>query len=194
MFSVKSFSDKLLSGEEVAFPHTSIWIPKVPPKVCFFTWLAARGAILTAENLRKRKINYVSWCFMCKSSGDNVDHLLIHCPVAMRLWWGVLCWFGITWVMPGTVKEVLFSWSFGKRRRRRTTWNVAPLALMWVLCPHINYVIKKNGVNGSSSACQRNNHCLIVGFFSKTIQRYIQEELKRDNQVSENIKHAAYMM
>lgn len=36
---------------------------------CFFAWLAARGVILTAENLRK-KINYVSWCFMCKSLGD----------------------------------------------------------------------------------------------------------------------------
>lgn len=42
-----------------------------------------------------------------------------------------MSWFGIQWVMLGTVKEVLFSWSF--RRRRHRAWEVAPLALMWII-------------------------------------------------------------
>lgn len=71
VFFVKSCYVKLLVREEIVFPHTSIWIPRVSRKVCCFTWLATRGVILTAENLRKRKITCVSWCFMCKESGER---------------------------------------------------------------------------------------------------------------------------
>lgn len=39
-------------------------------------WLAAKGAILTAKNLRRR-IRHVSWCYMCNCSGEDVDHLLL---------------------------------------------------------------------------------------------------------------------
>lgn len=49
VFSVKSFYEKLLVREEAALPHRSIWIPKVPRKLCFFTWLATRGVMFTAE-------------------------------------------------------------------------------------------------------------------------------------------------
>lgn len=42
--------------KEITFPHSLIWIPKVPRNECFFTWLAARGMILTAKNPRKGKL------------------------------------------------------------------------------------------------------------------------------------------
>lgn len=66
VFSVKSYYRKLLIREEVDFPRFSVCIPRVLRKVCFFIWLAARGVILMADNLRKRKITYVSWCSMCR--------------------------------------------------------------------------------------------------------------------------------
>lgn len=47
------FYEKLLVRVEDSFPFESVTIPKVPRKVCFFTWLVTRGVILTAENLRK---------------------------------------------------------------------------------------------------------------------------------------------
>jgi hypothetical protein len=34
------------------------------------------GKILTAENLRKRNIILVSWCYLCKGDGETADHLL----------------------------------------------------------------------------------------------------------------------
>nr|XP_016483842.1 PREDICTED: uncharacterized protein LOC107804456 [Nicotiana tabacum] len=55
LFTVKSFYQSILVREEATFPY-SIWIPRAPTKVCFFGWLAARGVILTVENLRKRGI------------------------------------------------------------------------------------------------------------------------------------------
>lgn len=72
-----------------------------------FLCMVGSCAILTPENLGKRRINYVSWCFMCKSAGENIDHLLLHRKVANRLWWVILNLFRMQWVMPGTVKEAL---------------------------------------------------------------------------------------
>nr|XP_009771141.1 PREDICTED: uncharacterized protein LOC104221718 [Nicotiana sylvestris] len=108
LFTVKSFYQSMLVREEATFPYSSIWIPKAPTKVCFFAWLAARGVILTAENLRKRVITLVSWCYMCKSSGEEVDHLLLHCPVSSALWRAILNLFGVQWVMPSSAKEMLY--------------------------------------------------------------------------------------
>jgi len=36
---------------------------------------------------------------MCKGSGESVDHLLLHCPIAIELWSMVLVWnpFGDAW-------------------------------------------------------------------------------------------------
>lgn len=57
VFTVKSYYEKLLIREELVFVYLLVWIPRIPRKVCCFTWLAARAVILIAENLRKRKIN-----------------------------------------------------------------------------------------------------------------------------------------
>lgn len=40
-----------------------------------------------------------------------------------------MVWF---WTMPGMVKDVIFSWSFRRQRRRHRAWYIASLALMWV--------------------------------------------------------------
>ena len=37
---------------------------------------------------------------MCKCNGESVDHLFLHCLVAMDLWSMVLGLFGVSWVMP----------------------------------------------------------------------------------------------
>lgn len=42
--------------------------------------------------------------------GEGVDHLFVHCLVISRLWVEIISWFGVDWVMPYTVKEVIFTW------------------------------------------------------------------------------------
>ena len=34
---------------------------------------------IDSGNQGKKKITYVSWCFLCKSLGEDVDHLILHC-------------------------------------------------------------------------------------------------------------------
>lgn len=77
----------------------------MPRKVCFLTWMAAREAILPAENMRKKNITYVvgdvcvnvrtkkliifwcivGWCRICASVEGDLELVLykvgdaIHC-------------------------------------------------------------------------------------------------------------------
>jgi hypothetical protein len=50
---------------------------------------------------------------MCKKNGDSVDHLLIRCEVATRLWDYMFTLFGIEWVMPQKVLDLFACWNQG---------------------------------------------------------------------------------
>ncbi len=83
---------------------------KAPKRVSFFVWTAAWGQILTHDNLIKRGFSLVGWCCMCRCSGETVSHLLLHCDVAFGLWSRVFDVFGIQWVLPESVADLLFEW------------------------------------------------------------------------------------
>ena len=61
----------------------------------FLFMSASLGKILTIDNLRKRYVLVLDWCYMCKSCGESVDHLLLYYPIACELWSLVICLFGI---------------------------------------------------------------------------------------------------
>ena len=102
-FLVKDYYRILAGPTTFSFPWISIWKQKIPFRVAFFVWSAALGKCLTIDNLRKRKVQILDWCYMCKSNGESIDHLFLHCPIAMDLWSMVLGLFGVSWVMPHTV-------------------------------------------------------------------------------------------
>jgi len=52
----------------------------------------------------------IEWCCLCKKSRESIDHLLLHCEVARDLWSYILILFGVEWVIPRTVLELLKSW------------------------------------------------------------------------------------
>ena len=108
---------------------------KSPPSlVAFFSWTTALGRILTTDNLRKRNIILVSWCFMCKAYGESVDHLLLHYPFAKELWDLVFAMFGVHWVMSRRVIDLLACWqgSLGQHPSS-VIWKAIPHCLMWCL-------------------------------------------------------------
>ena len=47
---------------------------------------------------------------MCKCNSETVDHLFLHCLVALELWDMVFGLFGVCWVMPMFVVELLACW------------------------------------------------------------------------------------
>jgi hypothetical protein len=71
---------------------------------------------------------------MCKSSGESVNHLLMHCSVARELWNLILILFGVQWAMPRDVVDLLTCWngSLGKSKACKI-WKMIPHCLMWCL-------------------------------------------------------------
>ncbi|RVW75063.1 hypothetical protein CK203_056012 [Vitis vinifera] len=89
------------------FPKSIIWSTCVPTKVVFFAWEA-------------------TW--------ETIDHLQIHCTKAMVLWELLFNLFGVMWVLPSSVKEILLGWYgvfVGKKRVK--VWGAAPLCLFWTV-------------------------------------------------------------
>jgi hypothetical protein len=82
--------------------------------------------------LRQRNIILVDWCCLCKEDGENIDHLFLHCTVARELWSSVFILFGVSWVMPRRVVDLLTCWQ-GSLGRHREIWKAIPHCLMWCL-------------------------------------------------------------
>ena len=69
---------------------------------------------------------------MCKADGETIDHLFIHCTVARELWDAVLTLFGMHWVMPRWVVDLLDRWQGRMGRHRHIEiWKAIPHCLMW---------------------------------------------------------------
>ena len=133
-FAVKRFYRYLIPHSPILFPWKIIWKAKVPPRVAFFSWIAAWGKALTIDNLRKRGLIIQSWCCMCKRNGKSVDHLFLHCPVAMDMWSMVFGLFGMQWVMPSSVLDLFSCWmgSLG-RNDYVLVWKMITHHLIWCL-------------------------------------------------------------
>jgi len=129
---VMSFYSLACSGSS-NFPWKSVWRTQAPSRAAFFVWTTALGKILTLDNFRKQHVIVINGCYMCKKTGESVDHLLLHCDVASALWSSLFSRFGMSWVMPIRVINLLSCWwSFG-RSRSAVVWKMAPICLFWCL-------------------------------------------------------------
>ena len=132
LFEMKSFYRVLSLTGVTLFPWKSIWRFMAPSRVAFFAWTAARGKILTMDNLRRRGMVVVNRCWLCESDEESVDHLLLHCGVARALWNAFFARFGLYWVMLYSIKELFASWWSNGRTRSAVVWKMVPLVLCGV--------------------------------------------------------------
>uniref|UniRef100_A0A2N9EHM7 Reverse transcriptase zinc-binding domain-containing protein n=1 Tax=Fagus sylvatica TaxID=28930 RepID=A0A2N9EHM7_FAGSY len=123
-FNTRSYYEALRDPPQVDFPWKSIWRSKALRWASFFVWTAAWNKVWTCDNLRKRGHILPSWCCMCRCNGESADHLLIHCSAASVLWCWVFRAFGIQWVLPGGVADVLRCWWNGLGRHSSDVWNL----------------------------------------------------------------------
>ena len=84
---------------------------------------------------------------MCGKAEDNLNHLLVHCPLVWDLWAGLICIPSQPWVCPYSVEDLLSSWGgFPNRKRARKLWMTAPLSLIWAIWKERNRVIFEDAV------------------------------------------------
>ena len=133
-FEVKSYYQVMCNLALIIGPWKSIWMNKAPLRTVFFVWMVVLGKILTLDNLCQKNIIVMEWYCMCKHNGESIDHLLLHCEIAIEVWSMVLQLFGVTWVMSGRMKDCLGSW---RGQRGNCTfmqiWRMVPLCVMWCL-------------------------------------------------------------
>ena len=132
-FDIRSFYNKLRGPVPFIFPWKSVWKVKALRHVSFFVWTVVWDRILTDDTLRGRGLVFVNWCIMCRSKGETVDHLLLHCGKAYQLWSLVFRSFGFSWVLPRSVADTLFGWWNWLGKHSSSIWNLAPLCIMWCL-------------------------------------------------------------
>ena len=91
VFLIKSFFSVLsYSPDSVPFyPANFMWNSKVSSKVKAFAWLVALKNVNTNDLLQLRrpfKTLSPDWCILCWSSIETIDHLFLHCLIALGLW------------------------------------------------------------------------------------------------------------
>ena len=52
----------------------------------------------------------VNACPMCLKDEETIDHLLLQCNNAMKIWNTVINWFGCSWVFPKRAQDLFMAW------------------------------------------------------------------------------------
>ncbi|RVX05699.1 LINE-1 reverse transcriptase-like [Vitis vinifera] len=163
-FSVKSLYIALEAGGSSLFPSSFIWNVNVQPKISFFAWEATWGKALTLDLVQKRGWALVNRCFMCLEKEENINHLLLHCSRTRALWDLLFALFGLSWVLPFSVRETLLSWNgyfLGKNRKK--VWRAAPLRIFWTVWKERNRLAFKD----ESLPIQRLKHSFILTLWAE---------------------------
>ncbi|WMV42164.1 hypothetical protein MTR67_035549 [Solanum verrucosum] len=111
-----------------------IWKVKVPFKVACFTWLLAKQVVLTQDNRMKKGLDLCSRCFFCECETETINHLFLHCKETVKLWQIFINKRGISWSMPGNIKEALACWNRdGNQSGHRERWKIVPACIWWTI-------------------------------------------------------------
>ena len=80
-----------------------------------------------------RRFDFVDWCIMCRHCGETVDHLLLHYEMAHQLWSFAFITFGLSWVIPRSIPNLLLGWWNWLEKHSSQIWNLVPLCILWCI-------------------------------------------------------------
>lgn len=70
---------------------------------------------------------------MCRGQNETHEHLILHCPVAWKLWCFIFGIHGEEWVCPDSV-EALFTGrflGFGRSKLAQILWQCVMFSTLW---------------------------------------------------------------
>ena len=83
---------------------------------------------------------------------ESVDHLLIFCPLAHSMWMHMIQLFGIDWVMPGLVADLLCCWHHWLGKNNSFIWNMWTI---WTECNQRSFEDIEKSMAQLLDLCQR---------------------------------------
>ncbi|XP_028056259.1 uncharacterized protein LOC114260377 [Camellia sinensis] len=135
-----------------------IWNNFAPPKVQFFMWLAWLGKVKTSSFLHRIGILSESAnlaCVFWHDEVETVDHLFLFCPFVWLLWSNIVRWWGLQWVLPGSVSGLLQWWSGCRMKKlEKKIWMVLPLATLWSTWQHRNACVFSGSQPNLADLCK----------------------------------------
>ena len=90
----------------------SFWDKSILSRVLAFCWIAWCHKILSIDNLR-RKCIIVNGYPLCLKDEETINHLMIHCVFANKIWAFFLNMFEVQWVMPQSDYDLFCLWHLG---------------------------------------------------------------------------------
>ena len=136
IFSVNSLYSWYQQSLGDSIPYLKfVWNKLAPPKAQFFGWLAWRGRIKTSELLQRIGVlpNHIPYlCCFCNENVETMEHILLWCPFIWRLWANMMRWWGMLWVIPGSIQDLLQWWDgHSFKNLSKKLWSVIPVAIFW---------------------------------------------------------------
>jgi hypothetical protein len=116
-FSVKSAYNHLVNlhgnleemDNEVEVVFEQIWESLAPSKVIAFSWQLLYDRIPTSCNLQLQGVIPTEdsrECVSCVGRLETSNNLILHCPKAMMVWYGVFRWLRVVIVMPSSISSL----------------------------------------------------------------------------------------
>eukprot|EP00268_Persea_americana_P068820 TRINITY_DN96673_c0_g1_i1.p1 TRINITY_DN96673_c0_g1~~TRINITY_DN96673_c0_g1_i1.p1 ORF type:complete len:117 (+),score=8.58 TRINITY_DN96673_c0_g1_i1:102-452(+) len=69
--------------------------------------------------------------FICWSSGELLNHLLLHCPFSNFSWIVFLNLISISWIVKESFGSLMQCWGLGPfKNRSKILWRMVPLAIL----------------------------------------------------------------
>lgn len=162
-FSVRSFYNFLVDGGMRSPLSSSFWKVDCPSKVTLFCWLASDNKILTLSNLAKKRCNFhnaTDTCVLCYNDSETVDHLLIHCNFASRIWAFYASYLNLQ-SFPISLEYFWSSWIPSLDLRLRSPWDLLSRAIFWTIWLERNNRIFNCTFNSTSSILFKISHLFI---------------------------------
>ena len=111
----------------------------------FSAWEATWKKALTLDCIQRRGFYLANRCYLCLSEEESIDHILLHYVLAKSLWSLLFFLFGVSWVLPSSVRETLLGWlepCVGKERKK--VWFSTLLCFFWIVWKDRNSRVFEN--------------------------------------------------
>lgn len=81
-------------------------------------------------------------CPLCNVEIESPPHLLLHCRISWNVWSQIVEWWGLVWVCPYTVYELMCWWFSNKFKSvEKGCWEICFYAVLWSLWLQRNKIV-----------------------------------------------------